>query len=229
MQGIPACNPFANLETTRSIHSPCSRAPTHDGIQHQGLQRNKRHNTSSARQKFASLRTPRRRAIIYAESIAQCKNAISTPLLSLSRAELLCRFSHLMSIMEASQFTLSIELLGPKASLLLELLQPFKLVSFIVALWVLDIIYKCTFHQLASVPGPFLAKFSQSWRNIRYFRGVWHSEVVSLHKEYGSVVRIAPNELSIVDTAALKQLYGHGTKATKERVAPPHQHWTATW
>ena len=105
----------------------------------------------------------------------------------------------------------------------LQLIQPSKLISFIVALWILDIIYKCTFHQLASVPGPFLAKFSQSWRNIRYFRGVWHSEIVALHQKYGSVVRIAPNELSIVDTAALKQLYGHGTKATKVGAAPRQQ------
>ncbi|KIV98381.1 uncharacterized protein PV09_09786 [Verruconis gallopava] len=106
--------------------------------------------------------------------------------------------------------------------LALEFLKPRSAFTIILILWLLDIIYKCTFHPLAKVPGPFLARFSQAWRNIRYFRGTWHDDVVALHREYGRIVRVAPNEVSVVDTAALKHLYGHGTKALKT-------HWYDTW
>ncbi|OAL33084.1 hypothetical protein AYO20_07566 [Fonsecaea nubica] len=36
-----------------------------------------------------------------------------------------------------------------------------------------------------------------------------------LHRNYGRVVRVAPNELSIVDENPMKLLYGHGHNSTK--------------
>ncbi|KAF2247826.1 hypothetical protein BU26DRAFT_386762, partial [Trematosphaeria pertusa] len=76
-----------------------------------------------------------------------------------------------------------------------------------IALWVVNNLYQCYLHPLRGVPGPFLAKFSQAWRNIRYFRGSWHDDILGLHQKYGNVVRIAPNEISFVDAGALKKLY----------------------
>lgn len=46
--------------------------------------------------------------------------------------------------------------------------------------------------------------------------------ILDLHTTYGRVVRIAPNELSIVDEKTARLLYGHGTRSEKTR-------WYATW
>lgn len=89
--------------------------------------------------------------------------------------------------------------------------------AVILLLWFSSIIHTVFFHPLSRVPGPWLATFSEAWRSHKYFRGTWHQDVVLLHRKYGNVVRIAPNELSIVDEAGLKALYGHGQKVVKVR------------
>ena len=93
----------------------------------------------------------------------------------------------------------------------------------IVSLVIFTVIaYRILLHPLSKFPGPFLAKVSGSWRNTRFWRGSWHDDVLELHRAYGPVVRVAPNELSIVDEKALKLLYGHGTKVLKTS-------WYSTW
>lgn len=100
-------------------------------------------------------------------------------------------------------------------SVLLSVLEPRNLFSLFILYWLLDIAYNCTLHPLSGVPGPWLAKFSQSWRQFRYFRGSWHHDILDIHRRYGAVVRIAPNEVSFVDTAALKEIYGPGKHIKK--------------
>ncbi|PMD42183.1 hypothetical protein L207DRAFT_377650, partial [Hyaloscypha variabilis F] len=63
-------------------------------------------------------------------------------------------------------------------------------------------------HPLSKIPGPFSAKFSGVWKNVRYFRSTWHTDILELHDKYGPVVRIAPNEVSFVDATALSAVYG---------------------
>jgi cytochrome P450 len=82
--------------------------------------------------------------------------------------------------------------------------------------------YRIFFHPLAKIPGPFLAKITGHWRNKRIWRGTWHDDILELHERYGRVVRIAPNEVAVVDQNAMKQLYGHGHNAEKTD-------WYATW
>lgn len=77
------------------------------------------------------------------------------------------------------------------------------------------VLYHLFVHPLSKFPGPFEAKLSGSWRNRHYWGGQWHEDVVQLHRKYGPAVRIAPNELSLVDANALKLLYHHGTKTLK--------------
>lgn len=84
------------------------------------------------------------------------------------------------------------------------------------------IIYRLFFHPLAHIPGPLLARLSGWWRTYRYFRGTWHDDILEIHRKYGAVVRIAPNELSVVDAHATKQLYGHGHNTQKTT-------WYQTW
>lgn len=57
------------------------------------------------------------------------------------------------------------------------------------------VIYQCFYSPLARFPGPFLAKLSKVWRAYSTARGQSHRDLVNLHRKYGNVVRIGPNEL----------------------------------
>lgn len=90
--------------------------------------------------------------------------------------------------------------------------------TIFMILFFLRAIYNLFFHPLRNVPGPFLARSSSLWRLIRYFRGSWHDDVIELHKKYGQVVRISPEEVSFTDQDAIKMMYGHGRNVSKVRI-----------
>lgn len=68
---------------------------------------------------------------------------------------------------------------------------------------------------LRSIPGPFSARFSRLWYLHKVWTGVLPRLNIDLHRKYGPVVRIAPNEYSLDDPAAVKAIYGLGTTFTK--------------
>lgn len=70
---------------------------------------------------------------------------------------------------------------------------------------------------LRSVPGPLLARFTRLWYIYKIYKGDFERTNINLHKRYGSVVRIAPNEYSIDDVEAAKVIYGHGNAFVKVR------------
>jgi len=74
---------------------------------------------------------------------------------------------------------------------------------------ILLVVYRLFFHPLAKLPGPLLARCSTLWQNYHYLRGTWHDDIRILHEIYGPVVRISHYEISFVDAAALKRVYGH--------------------
>ncbi|KAG5655006.1 hypothetical protein KAF25_002909 [Fusarium avenaceum] len=62
----------------------------------------------------------------------------------------------------------------------------------------------------AKVPGPFISNFTSlvlKWHELNANRTVYIHE---LHKKYGPVVRVGPNEVSFTSIAALKEIYGSG-------------------
>jgi hypothetical protein len=60
---------------------------------------------------------------------------------------------------------------------------------------------------LKTIPGPFLAKFSNIWRFYNHY-GQTHIETQKeLHKKYGDVVRLGPNTVSVADAGLLKTIY----------------------
>ncbi|KAM0349329.1 hypothetical protein ACHAPU_003738 [Fusarium lateritium] len=62
----------------------------------------------------------------------------------------------------------------------------------------------------AKVPGPFISNFTSlvlKWHELNANRTVYIHE---LHKKYGSVVRVGPDEVSFTSLAALKEIYGSG-------------------
>ncbi|KAL3480447.1 cytochrome P450 [Aspergillus californicus] len=91
-------------------------------------------------------------------------------------------------------------------------LAPLLLITHYL-LSLLHLTYKT--RSLRSIPGPIWTRFSRLW----YFRRVWNGNFeednIYLHQKYGPVVRIAPDHYSINDRAALKTIYGTGTKFAK--------------
>lgn len=85
----------------------------------------------------------------------------------------------------------------------------------LVAIAIVYSLIRAAASPLRPVPGPFLARFSRLW----YLQKVWTGELswlnVELHRRYGPVVRIAPNEYSLDDPTAVKAIYGLGTTFTK--------------
>ncbi|RKL28104.1 hypothetical protein BFJ72_g12688 [Fusarium proliferatum] len=62
----------------------------------------------------------------------------------------------------------------------------------------------------AKVPGPLISNFTSlvlKWHELNANRTVYIHE---LHRKYGPVVRIAPNEVSFTSIDALKEIYGSG-------------------
>ncbi|KAJ3522695.1 hypothetical protein NM208_g12750 [Fusarium decemcellulare] len=63
---------------------------------------------------------------------------------------------------------------------------------------------------IAKVPGPAVSNFTSlvlKWNELGANRTMY---IHALHKKYGPVVRIAPNEVSFTSAAALKEIYGSG-------------------
>ncbi|CEN61002.1 hypothetical protein ASPCAL07672 [Aspergillus calidoustus] len=94
------------------------------------------------------------------------------------------------------------------------------------AYWVLWIAYARTFHPYARYPGPFLASISRLWIVMEIFQGRAHRTQAELHKKYGPIIRIAPNEVAISDPASIKEIYSINSGFTKTDFYTP---WRASF
>jgi len=65
-----------------------------------------------------------------------------------------------------------------------------------------------SYYRLSHIPGPLLAKFTDSWRLLKVKRGDSHDTYVALHEQYGDLVRIGPNSVSISKPDAIPMVYG---------------------
>lgn len=65
------------------------------------------------------------------------------------------------------------------------------------------------------VPGPFLARLTSKWILFVDLSGRRASTVDALHRKYGPVVCLSPNELSFASIDAIKPIYGAGTTCVK--------------
>jgi len=64
------------------------------------------------------------------------------------------------------------------------------------------------FHPLARYPGPMLCKVSMIYTTLQNVRGKRHVFLQDLHKKYGDIVRVGPNEVSIRDVSAINPPMG---------------------
>ncbi|KAF1975797.1 putative P450 monooxygenase [Bimuria novae-zelandiae CBS 107.79] len=90
---------------------------------------------------------------------------------------------------------------------LANLLTPYTLVLLPVLFYLLPYIRNWS---IRSIPGPLAAKFSNLWLLYQCRRGRRYLAVHKAHEEYGTLVRIAPNHVSIADAEAIPVIYGHG-------------------
>ncbi|KAB8216388.1 cytochrome P450 [Aspergillus novoparasiticus] len=83
--------------------------------------------------------------------------------------------------------------------------------AVIVVYGLSSIIYNLFFHKLSAFPGPLLGRASLLWRIYHTQRGRIHLAIADLHRKYGPVVRISPNELYFSSVESWKAIYGHRT------------------
>ncbi|EMR71951.1 putative cytochrome p450 protein [Eutypa lata UCREL1] len=100
----------------------------------------------------------------------------------------------------------------------IDLLNPNTVVIGLVAgftlYWVGSIIYYAYFHPLSKYPGPRLWAITRLPYAFYLQRGRLPQTVKALHDKYGTIIRIAPDELSFIEGSAWKDIYqpraGHG-------------------
>lgn len=96
-----------------------------------------------------------------------------------------------------------------------DVLSPSILIPSVLSIFVSLVAYRLFFHPLKNVPGPFLARITELWRTSKYFKGTWHTDILELHRRYGSVVRISPNEVSVVHPDLVTTIYSHSKGTAK--------------
>ena len=72
---------------------------------------------------------------------------------------------------------------------------------------VLRCVYHIYFHPLSHIPGPFLAKYTSLWLYYHAYVGDEASTIHQLHKTYGPLLRVAPNEVDLSDADAILGIY----------------------
>lgn len=85
----------------------------------------------------------------------------------------------------------------------------------LTAVYLLKWIFEALYSPLRSIPGPFAARFSSLWYLKQASEAKFEKLNIDLHRKYGSIVRITPDHYSIDDPAAVKAIYGIGTKFSK--------------
>jgi hypothetical protein len=82
-------------------------------------------------------------------------------------------------------------------------------IAFAIICRILKLLY---FTPLRNVPGPCLYRLTAWPLRLHDFYGTRTISITRLHKKYGPVIRIGPNELSFASLTAQKTIYGPGSK-----------------
>ena len=78
--------------------------------------------------------------------------------------------------------------------------------------------YFWNYSHLRSVPGPIFARLSNWWLVYACREKARWRYVDDAHKQYGPVVRIQPNHVSVADEGVVNAIYGHGNGMLKSSV-----------
>ncbi|KAK7961066.1 hypothetical protein PG988_012280 [Apiospora saccharicola] len=80
---------------------------------------------------------------------------------------------------------------------------------------VLWCIYSRTLHPLSKVPGPFWPSVTRLWLTRAAWRGDLDVVQRALHRRYGPLVRIAPDEVACADPEAIRKIYSTAAPLNK--------------
>lgn len=78
------------------------------------------------------------------------------------------------------------------------------------------VFYNLYLHPLRNFPGPLLMRATRAGYCYRLLRGTLPFDVLTLHKQYGEVVRIAPDELAFANPDAWRDIMGHRSQGGAE-------------
>ncbi|KAF8861671.1 cytochrome P450 monooxygenase-like protein [Acephala macrosclerotiorum] len=88
--------------------------------------------------------------------------------------------------------------------------------SYLVSLTASILTYRVFFHPLKGFPGPLSAKLTKLAHVFRLLKkSDNYLQADRLHKKYGNIVRVGPNEVTIIIPDAVPLIYGPGSKCTK--------------
>lgn len=88
--------------------------------------------------------------------------------------------------------------------------------SYLAALFTSIVIYRLFFHPLRHFPGPLAAKITRFYGPWTARNGQMHLEHIRITKEYGNIVRMAPNELYIVSPEAIQKIHAGKSGCSKK-------------
>lgn len=80
---------------------------------------------------------------------------------------------------------------------------------------------------LRNIPGPFLASISPLDRIVTTARGHQFQNHIRYHEQYGSIVRLGPNHVSLSNAEHIPTIYGIATKYHKVSFLPPVSFYTS--
>src|SRR3979409_1031637 len=80
-----------------------------------------------------------------------------------------------------------------------------------VTFFLYHVCWRLFFSPLARIRGPKSFALTKLWLAYEDYRGTRTRTIHRLHHEYGSVVRVGPNEVSFNSLTALRQIYGAGS------------------
>ncbi|KIW23706.1 uncharacterized protein PV07_11885 [Cladophialophora immunda] len=91
--------------------------------------------------------------------------------------------------------------------------------AIIISLVPLQLYFR--YRKLSSIPGPFLASFTDLWRAYAQNYGTIATTLIKLHEQYGPLVRIGPNTIHVSDPAAVSTIYtNHGEFRKADSYSP---------
>lgn len=86
--------------------------------------------------------------------------------------------------------------------------SPISSIAALIGLFLIfRTIYRVHIHPLSHIPGPILPKITSLWLNYHAYIGDEASTIHRLHAQYGSYVRVSPNEVDISDADAVQPIY----------------------
>lgn len=84
----------------------------------------------------------------------------------------------------------------------------FPLIPILLAAFVLYLLRMRYHAGMNKFDGPLLASFTDLWKVWHAWRNGSNPIYVDIHKKYGDIVRVGPNELSFANPKAIHEIYG---------------------